>query len=70
MEKETRKELIKKFREQVAGGKYASRETLLAYAWLRDVPYVVKSSLLMGNGVRLQYDQRNPNPSHREHLRV
>lgn len=40
MEKETRKELIKKFREQVAGGKYASRETLLAYAWLRGVPYV------------------------------
>lgn len=40
MEKETRKELIKKFREQVAGGKYASRTTLLAYAFLRGRPYV------------------------------
>ena len=40
MENETRKELIKKFREQVAGGKYPSREKLLAYAWLRDVPYI------------------------------
>lgn len=40
MEKETRKELIKKFREKVAGGKYAGRDTLLAYAFLRGVPYV------------------------------
>ena len=37
---ESRKELIKKFREQVAGGKYADRYTLLAYAFLHDIPYI------------------------------
>jgi hypothetical protein len=38
---ENRKELIKKFRNQVKNGKYASHETLLAYAFLRNIPYVV-----------------------------
>ncbi len=37
---ENRKELIKKFRSFVVGGQYASRTTLLAYAFLREVPYV------------------------------
>jgi len=40
MEKETRKELIKKFRKQVAGGKTATRAQLLAYAFLRGKEYV------------------------------
>lgn len=40
MEKETRKELIKKFREQVAGGKPATRAQFLAYAFLRGKEYV------------------------------
>jgi hypothetical protein len=46
MEKETRKDLIKKCREQVAGGKHASRETFLAYAWLRDVPYNILEKVI------------------------
>jgi|SRR5690606_10874946 len=37
---ENRKELITKFRSQVWQNKYASRTTLLAYAFLRDVPYI------------------------------
>jgi hypothetical protein len=40
MEQETRKQCIKKIREQVAGGKPASRTTLLAYGFLRGRDYV------------------------------
>lgn len=40
MEKETRKELIKKFRELHAGGRSGTRSSLLAYAWLCGKPYV------------------------------
>jgi hypothetical protein len=40
MEQETRKQLIKKFREQVAGGKPGTRAQLLAYAFLRGRDYV------------------------------
>lgn len=43
---ENRKELIKKFREKVAGGKYADRHTLLAYAFLRGVPYVALERII------------------------
>jgi hypothetical protein len=37
---ENRKDLIKKFRAEVCGGKHPNRTTLLAYAFLRGVPYV------------------------------
>lgn len=43
---ENRKEVIKKFREQLAGGKYARRNTLLAYAFLRGVPYVALERII------------------------
>lgn len=37
---ENRKEIIKKFRSMVDRGQHASRVTLLAYAYLRGIPYV------------------------------
>ena len=38
---ENRKELIQKFRSRASGGRGLSRTFLLAYAFLRGVPYVV-----------------------------
>lgn len=43
---ENRKELIEKFRKQVAGGKYADRYTLLSYAFLRGVPYAALERII------------------------
>lgn len=43
---ENRKDLIKKFRAEVCGEKYPSRTTLLAYAFLRGVPYIAVERMI------------------------
>ena len=56
---ENRKNLIKKFRAEVCGGKHTGRTTLLAYAFLREVPYVAVERVINEDGPLFNESGRN-----------